>query len=124
MFKRISNVSYIHVNVAVSGSVVQIGDSKEIYGDAKALAVVREKPRFWGQEGDFQQFPIFTTPVPFTGDLQPLLMKKQNLSSQIRVGKVCIERISGASLLHIGSNEHANVESRLKYIRHIIKEKK
>lgn len=123
MFKRLSHVNRVQVDTVYNSSIVQIGDSQEICAQARALAVQREKPVYWGNEGDWKQFAIFQSPDPPLSDPGPVLMKKENASSIIHVTSLYVSGLSGAALLHIGSNEHMLLESRLKHIRHWIRNK-
>lgn len=124
MFKRLSHVNHVRVDTAYNSSIIQIGDSKEIHAIAHGLAVQREKPVFWGDEGDFKRFAIFRKPSPLPTYPDPLLMKKRNESGIIRVENMYVSGLSAAGILHIGSCEHMLLESRLKHIRHLIRHKK
>lgn len=123
MFKRLSHVNHVRVDTVYNSSIIQIGDSKEIHAIAHGLAVQREKPVFWGEEGDFKRFTIFRKPPPLATYPDPVLVKKRNESVTIRVDNMYVSGLSAAGILHIGSCEHMLLESRIKHIRHLIHHK-
>ena len=124
MFKRFSHVNRVRVDTVYNSSIFQIGDSKEIHTRARGLAVFRDKPVYWGKEGDFQQFAIFQRPPALSSLPDSVILKKEHKFGSIHVKDVYVSGLSGSALLHIGSTEHMVLESRLKHIRHLIRNKK
>jgi spore germination protein PE len=117
MIKRVSKVDYLKVNSVGSASFLQIGDSNLIHSVTRALAVQRQKELFFGNEGDFRLFPIFNRLIPLTPILAPITMHPTPFSPPIKVGRIDIIAVASASIVHIGSSEHIQIETRIKHIR-------
>ncbi|MGJ9383421.1 spore germination protein GerPE [Salipaludibacillus sp. CF4.18] len=119
MFKRTSVVNKVHVTDVSLNSVFEIGDSWSIKPRSNALAVQREFERFYGDEGDFDAYPIFTIPLPKTLISEHINFTRVNDSSSIYVNKIDITSASASGVLHIGSTKVIDAESRVKHIRQL-----
>ena len=60
------------VKSVILASTIQIGDSNEINGLARVLAVQRQREVFFSNEGDFSLFKIFSYPLPLPPIDEPL----------------------------------------------------
>ena len=99
--------------------LIQIGDSNEINGLTRALAVQRQREYFLFNEGDFSLFKIFSYPLPFPPIDEPITIQTTSPKSIIKVGSIDVLALSPASILHIGSTEHIQSETRILHIRQI-----
>ena len=119
MFQRSSIIDHLKVNSASFASTVQLGDSKIVNGISYALAVQREVDVFYGREGNFSSYPVFTEPIPF----QPITEKMSYTAHQskplIKVTNLSILAMSSTAILHIGNSEHVSMEARVKHIRQL-----
>lgn len=119
MYKRVSVVKNVDVTDVTSSSVFQIGDSSHIHSRSRALAVQREVELFFGREGNFDAFPIFTMDIP-----RPILRKptitRHNLSPFIKVDNVNIIGVAASSVFQIGSTKTIDNETRIKHIRQLL----
>jgi spore germination protein PE len=120
MFQRTASVKEVQVDSLAIASVLQIGDSSIIDSSAKAIAVQREKELFFGNEGNFKEFPIFSEPIPLPPVYENVTMSQQNSSPFINVGQINIIGISSSSIVHIGNTHHVALESRVKHIRQLL----
>lgn len=64
MWRRNSFVQRIHVKSIEFSSVLEIGDSIQSVATSNVIAVQKEEEIFLENESDFQQFPIFSEPIP------------------------------------------------------------
>lgn len=96
------------------------GDMVEFAPTTEALAIQREVPNFYGDEGDLTHFSIFTAeiPSPLKIPLTELTIRQE--SPFIRVGSVHLTAISTSALFHIGKNRSIRAESRIKHIRQLL----
>jgi spore germination protein PE len=102
----------------VESSICQIGDSSHLEAEVKVLAVQREYPLFFGQEGNFQDYLTFTEEIP-VAPLEFVNMNTIHESPAIKVNRINITGISSSSLAHIGSTETFSAESRVLNIRQL-----
>lgn len=119
MISRLSNVKTIYVNSVGISSVFTIGDSVNITPVVKVLAVQREEEKFFGNEGDLTQFPIFHKEI-----IQPVVYEQISTvffhqTPKITVDHISVTGISSSSVFQIGSSKAINCESRTKHIRHL-----
>jgi spore germination protein PE len=119
MFQRTSKVDSIRVKSVLFASAIQIGDSNTINGVTRALAVQRQREVFYGNEGDFSLFKIFSYPLPLPPINEPLTIRTTSPNPVIKVGAIDVTAFSSTSFLHIGSTEHIQMESRILHIRQI-----
>ncbi|MDT8860285.1 spore germination protein GerPE [Alkalihalobacillus sp. MEB130] len=119
MSKRISVVNLVEVEVITFSSVFEVGDAEEITPRHRAIAVQREKELFYGREGNFNQFPLFSRVIPKPQMNGNLTISRRNESHFIKVHNVDITSISAASIAQIGSNRLIDAEARVKHIRQL-----
>lgn len=120
--KRTSIVGDIDILGVTRSSIVHIGDTVCIRPRNRVLAVQRQKAVFQSNEGSFEQFPIFTTPIPIPEIVIPVTMCADNLQSVIQVGRVQILGISSSSIMQVGNSRNIDAEARIKNIRQFITE--
>lgn len=121
MFMRTSFVDFIKVKSVQFSSVIQLGDSSYIQGFSRALAVQREARLFYGNEGSFAEFPVFSKPIPFEPILENVSLQTDNLpSSSIKVGAIDILGVSASGVVHVGNSKVIQMESRVKHIRQLL----
>ena len=119
MLSRTSSVNYIEINSLSASSFCQIGDSTEIHLLNKALADRRQYPFFYGREGNFDDYAIFSEPIPH-GDYEPIPVQTWNEIPLIRVNRIDIKGCSFSSVIHIGSTCNVYAEARIKHIRELL----
>jgi spore germination protein PE len=117
--KRTALVGDIQINGVSTSSIVHIGDTVAIRPRNRVFAVQRQIPTFWSNEGDFEQYPIFSTPIPLPAAV-PIRMSVDNLCSIIQVGRAQILGISSSSIMQVGNNRTIDAEARIKNIRQFI----
>lgn len=118
--KRISVVDFIKVNSLSFSSILEIGDSMKIKPISSALAVQREVPLFFTNEGDFSQFPIFSRDLPKVEVTETINMRIFNQNPIIKVNSIRIDGVSSAGVMQIGSTETIHTESKVKHIRKLL----
>lgn len=119
MYKRTSLVKAIHVRSVSSSSIFQIGDSTHITPRSKALAVQRQAELFYGYEGNFNQYPIFTKPLAKQQVNENVSFSRYNVSPFIKVNHIDILGTSASAVLHIGSTSTYDAEAIVKHIRQL-----
>jgi spore germination protein PE len=119
MLKRTSKVDFLKVNSGALSSVIQIGDSSVINCLTNAIAVQRQRELFFGNEGNFAAYDIFNISLLPSPIEEQINIRSTSLNPLIKVGSIRLIAISSASVLHIGSTEHVQGESRIKHIRHL-----
>ncbi|WP_280771966.1 spore germination protein GerPE [Salipaludibacillus daqingensis] len=119
MYKRTSVVKNIDVINVSNNSVFEIGDSRFMKPRTKVLAVQREYELFYGDEGNFKYYPIFTDPIPKPVVDESVHVVKYNQTSAIKVNNIDITTLSGSGISHIGSTKTIDAESRIKHIRQL-----
>lgn len=123
MTNRVSSVGHIQIIDSGSTTALEIGDSEQITPLNHVIAVQREKAVFFQNEFNFRDYAIFFRPVSQTVLNEEIRMTTTNESSVISVQKIDIFAISVASVVHIGSSETIRAESRIKNIRHLLRER-
>lgn len=123
MLQRTASVKNIEIDSLAIASVFQIGDSNLIQGYSRAIAVQREKELFFGNEGNFADFPIFSEPIPLTPISENINMSRQNFNPFLKVGKIDIIGVSSSSIIHLGNTNHVSLETRVKHIRQLLAKK-
>ncbi|WP_227936820.1 spore germination protein GerPE [Alkalihalobacillus deserti] len=124
MYNRTSIVKDIHVRSVASSSIFEIGDSTHITPRSRALAVQRQVELFYGDEGDFNQYPIFNKPIPQPLVNEQVTFTRYNVSPFIKVNHIDILGAAASSVLHIGSTKTIDSESRVKHIRQLLEDEK
>lgn len=120
MLSRTSIVNHISIDTVIFSSVIEVGDSTIIQGFSRALAVQREADFFFGNEGNFESFAAFSKPLPIPKIFDDVNMHVTNLNPVIKVDDININGVSTSSVVHIGSSEHIQMESRLMHIRQLL----
>ncbi|WP_078381486.1 spore germination protein GerPE [Sutcliffiella halmapala] len=117
---RISRVNEVGLMALAFSSTFHIGDSCYIKADSKALAVKREFPRFYGNEGNFSAYKVFTenTPTPVITEMVSMQISNQN--PDICVNRLTVNGVSSSSVLQIGSTQTICANSRVKHIRQLL----
>jgi len=119
MLTRISRVGNIKVKSVIFASTLQIGDSNEINGLARVLAVQRQREVFFSNEGDFSLFKIFSYPLSLPPINEPLTIHITSPNPIIKVGSIDVTALSTSAFMHIGNTEHIRMESRVLHIRQL-----
>ncbi|MGE6260239.1 spore germination protein GerPE [Heyndrickxia sporothermodurans] len=117
--KRNSFVDEVRINDVVIGSHFQIGDSSLINSHSKVFALHREKELFFGFESDYEDFIVFTEPIPIPPISEKLHFKKFNANPTIHVSFVRIIGLSTSSIFQIGNTKKAYLESRIHHTRQL-----
>lgn len=117
--KRTSVVNEAHINSIGTSSVFEIGDCTHIHALSRALAVQREREYFFGNEGHFADYDIFSQDIPFLPITESMAHETIQLHPFIKVNTIKITAIAASSVVQIGSNKHIHAESRIKHIRHL-----
>ncbi|MBD0382436.1 spore germination protein GerPE [Paenibacillus sedimenti] len=120
---RLSIVGNVYINDVSSSSTVHIGDHVSTTLRSRALAVQREVPYFYGNEGNFDVYPFYRRPFPVPQPPEPFTMSVDNWGSVIRVGGIRIIAVSSSSLLQVGSNCDSRSETRIKHFRQFVTDK-
>ncbi|MDE5413586.1 spore germination protein GerPE [Alkalihalobacterium chitinilyticum] len=120
MQNRISHVNTINVNDVSLSSTFQVGDSYHINQWSRALAVQRQIPFYFGNEGNFDVFPMFHIKNPMPVITEPINITRTNENPFIHVDHIRVIAVGSASSLHIGSNSIINAETRIKHIRQFV----
>lgn len=119
MLQRSSVVNAIKVTSASFSSTIQLGDSHIINGFSRALAVQREADVFYGNEGNFSNFPIFSEPIPLLPITEKMSLSTHNTLPVIKVNTISILAMSSSAILHVGNSENVSMEARIKHIRQL-----
>lgn len=122
MLSRLSSVQQLNVKIASFSAVIQIGDSTFVNSFSRALAVQREEEIFFGTEGSYNAYSIFSEEIPFTPIKENILMYRHNLNPVIKVSSIDLIGVTAASVLHIGNTCHVQLEARVKHIRQLKKD--
>ncbi|WP_404449194.1 spore germination protein GerPE [Sutcliffiella horikoshii] len=117
---RISRVNDINLHSLSFSSYFHIGDSYYINAKSRALAVKREFPKFYGKEGNFSDFPIFSMQSPTPVLTERVNMTVYNVNPNICVNHIKIKGVSSSSVLQIGSSQTICAESRIKHTRQLL----
>ncbi|GED70652.1 hypothetical protein BRE01_43540 [Brevibacillus reuszeri] len=121
--KRTSHVQcYSSISFDTS-SVLQIGDSQELDTRSYVLAVQREQAIFYENEFLFQDYFVFCEPIEIPIITEPIEIQTFHENAGIYVNKVRVDFAAASSVIHIGSNDSISLETRVKNIRHVMKEK-
>lgn len=112
-------VNYTSVNAVSLSSVFLIGDATQVTPRNQALAVQRQRQLYFTNEGNFEEFPIFTMDIPKPRMDADLTINRYNLSSFIKVDQIHVTSVAASSLYQIGSSNFIDAESRIKHIRQL-----
>lgn len=119
MLSRTSHVETVSLKSVLFSSVFQIGDTSFIDGSTKALAVQREKDIFFGTEGNFNDYPVFSYPTVFIPINENMILMKNNRNPLIKVRNIDVLAVSFSSILGIGNTNSVRMQSRIKHIRQL-----
>jgi spore germination protein PE len=120
MLERTSVLNTVKVNSASFASTIQLGDSRTINGFSRALAVQREADVFYGKEGNFSNYLVFSEPIPFLPITEKITISTHNKLPVIKVNTISIIAMSSAAILHVGNSENISLEARVKHIRQLL----
>lgn len=120
MLERSSSVDKIKVTTVSFSSIIQLGDSTIINGLNRALAVQREKELFFGNEGSYAPYRIFSEPIPIPTITEPITIQQHQVNPIIKVHNINVLGFSSSSILHVGNSKHINMEARIKHIRQLL----
>jgi spore germination protein PE len=120
MPERTVVVDKVDVESVAIASVLQIGDSNRIQGFSRAIAVQREAEIFFGNEGNFANYSIFSEPIPLSPITEQVQMSRQNICPCIKVGRIDIIGVSASGVVHLGNTRHVSMEARVKHIRQLL----
>jgi spore germination protein PE len=120
--QRTAAVGKVHVESVGIAAVLQIGDSRRIQGFSRALAVQRESEIFFGNEGNFAAYRIFSEPIPLRPITEQVQMSRHNVSPWIKVGTIDVLGVSASGVVHIGNTGDVSMEARVKHIRQLLPE--
>ncbi|MDQ0268795.1 spore germination protein GerPE [Cytobacillus purgationiresistens] len=120
MLKRTSVVDHIKVDTFGFSSIFEIGDTSYIQGFSRALALQRDTDVFYGKEGSFSEYDIFTEPFQVSPITENIDIQTFHLQPIIKVNKIDIIGVSASSFLHIGSTKDISLESRVKHFRQLL----
>lgn len=122
MMFRTSIVNQVRVRSVLLSSIVNVGDVRDIRPDTRVLAVQREKPIFFGNEGNVTNFNVFEQPFVKNQNPTPkeVSIQRRNENRFIHVHLIDILGISASSILQIGNAENVDCTSRIKHIRQFL----
>lgn len=118
-FKRTSSVNHVNLTSLSITSIFEIGDSHQIQAFSRAIALQREAQIYFSNEIHFEDYDIFSDPIPIEPITEQLTYEQVSFNPIIKVDKIEVNGVSTSSLLHIGSTRNAMLESRVKHIRHL-----
>lgn len=120
---RTSVVTQIIVTSVADASTLIIGDTTKITARTRALAVQRQVAKFFAEnEGDFEDFSLFTEKLPQPTKGRRVNMMVINESPYIKVNRVDVIGIAQAAIMQIGSTRSFDLESRIKQFRQFVTE--
>lgn len=117
--KRTSVVNQVKLISLGSASMFEIGDSNGIQSYTRALAVQRERELFYSNEGNLENYDIFSQDIPFEPLTEILTYESTHIVPCIKVNNINITACSTSAVFHIGSTKNIYTESRIKHIRHL-----
>lgn len=120
LFKRTVCVDRVQVDSVSFSSVFQIGDSNQIKASSRAIAVQREAEIFFGNEGSFAAYPIFSESIPFSQVDEVFSCSFTNVNPVLKVSNIKIMGASSSSVIHLGNSCHIATEARVKHIRQLL----
>lgn len=119
MLQRTSVVNKAKAIVLSFSSIFEIGDASYYQAVSRALAIQRQQKIFYGIEGSFNDYPIFSELIPLPPIEEEVTCQFENLKPIIKVNNINITGVSSASLLQIGNCHHLYAEARIKHIRQL-----
>lgn len=122
MNERTSKVDTLSIISVDTSSVIEIGDSHLVDAVSNVIAVQREPAIYYEHEFQFADYPLFSFPMPEPE--QPVAFQTKTCQDNgfIHVKGVKTSFLSASSVLQIGSNECVTLETRIKNIRHLLRD--
>lgn len=121
MMYRNSVVQTLKTQSVSFGGALQIGDSNQVTPVSYALAVQREYPLFFTNEGSFH-YKIFKMKLPTIPITEKMKINIFHENPSIHVNHIDVLGVSSSGVVHIGSTRHIDAEARVKHIRHLYNE--
>ncbi|OXM86998.1 spore germination protein GerPE [Paenibacillus rigui] len=121
--RRISSVGAIKVNTVGTSTTMEIGDSKQLAPLNFTIAVQRERAVYLQNEFDFSEYTLFSIPLVQPVVTESFQLTRLSTTPYIVVQDVNVFITSSSSIVHIGSSGQLNAQSRIKHIRHLLREK-
>ncbi|MGN1401464.1 MAG: spore germination protein GerPE [Bacillus sp. (in: firmicutes)] len=121
MSPRTVRIKQLNVNVIISGSVFQVGDSSYMDSSNRALALQVDENTFHNFPEDFNQYPRFTETLPVPVIYESLPFYKEDLLPDIRVNCVQVSSIAASSIVSTGNTLHARMCSKVVHVRKLTK---
>ncbi|MBX4149260.1 spore germination protein GerPE [Paenibacillus lautus] len=118
--KRHSHVDHMYIINISDSSACICGESGHIDANTRALAVQRQVPVFFEDEGDYEDYSIFSRSIPTWPPQSDVELNIIQDHKKIHVGCIDIIATASASVVHVGPNDTMDLESRVKAIRHFI----
>lgn len=119
---RTSKVDSLSILSIDTSSVLEIGDSHKIDSIANVIAVQREPAIYYAHEFPFTDYSLFSVPLPEPVPIEPFQAITRQDNGTIQVKCLNISFLSASSVLQVGSNECVMMETRIKNIRHLLRE--
>jgi spore germination protein PE len=103
-------------SVEISGCF-QVGDTEKIQSYSAVLALQRESAVYGRFDLDMKNYEIFSKEISIP--LCPIRIQKKTFNADpfIVAGEIDITGVSASSVLHIGSVQEVNLQTRVKHIR-------
>lgn len=120
MSHRTACVNTIKINSILSSSIFSVGDSSIINPSSKVLAIQRENPIFYENEGDFNAYPLFSKTIEKPNINESIEVTTIQKSQFIKVNKINILSISAGAVFQVGNTEIIDNEARIKHFRQLI----
>jgi len=114
----VHDVEIMTVNI---GSVFEVGDTEKVVPRAAVLALQREYPFFYGNEGDSLAFNVFRLPLLKTNLYENVNTETVNMDPCLTVNHLRIVGVSNSAHVQIGSAKTVNSEARVLNIRHFFR---
>ncbi|WP_194542110.1 spore germination protein GerPE [Paenibacillus sp. JZ16] len=118
--KRHSHVDHMYIINISDSSACICGESGHIDANTRALAVQRQVPVFFEDEGDYEDYSIFSRSIPTWSPQSDVELNIIQDHKKIHVGCIDIIATASASVVQVGPNDTMDLESRVKAIRHFI----
>ncbi|MEX2461447.1 MAG: spore germination protein GerPE [Paenibacillaceae bacterium] len=122
--QRISIVKNIEVSSVTSASTFIVGDTVKITARTRAIALQRQVAKFFANEGEFADFPMFTKEIVKPSLEGRVNMCVRNESPYIKVNNIDVIGVAEASTMQIGSTRILDVEARIKHFRQYVTDSK
>lgn len=119
MHCRISVVDDVNIKALVSSSTFIAGDTGILKPRARIMAVQRVYPFFYGDEGNFEEYPLYSKPIPHLPNKEKVQMTVRNESPIIKVNHIKVLGVSASSIVQIGTNWRIDSEARVKHFRQL-----